>query len=342
MPTRRLRRPLAAVLVACAAVVAIAGCGGSDEGAGGTSGDQVTSALDYAPNANYLGIYAALAKGYFADEGVRPKILPYANTPAETLIRSGKADLAISYPPDVVINRSQGLKYKAVAALVAGNTTELVVLAKSPYRRPAQLSGKLYGGFGIQSDKALITEIMRRDGATDPRFRQVVINTAALDALKSGRVDYTAIFAGIDDIQAAKMGIELRGFPYRKYLGEAGNYPNAVYVAADETIDTRGDVLRRTLAALAKGYEFAASNPAEAARILIDANEATLGRDPAITIATSRVASKQFLDPQTGTWGPLSDSDFSGLGAILKQGGVIKGAPPAPSEVYTDSLLPGK
>lgn len=302
----------------------------------------MTIALDYAPNANYLGIYAALARGYFADEGIRPKILPYANTPAETLIKSGKADLAISYPPDVVINRSQGLKYKAVAALVAGNTTELVVLANSRYRRPAELSGKLYGGFGIQSDKALITEIMRRDGAADPKFRQVVINTAALDALKSGRVDYTAIFAGIDDVQAAKMGIRLRGFPYREYLGEAGNYPNAVFVAGDETIASREEALKGTLAALAKGYEYAVENPGQAAAILIDANPAALGRDRAITTATSRVAAKQFLDPQTGTWGPMSDTDFSGLGEILRQGGVIKGAPPAPSELYTDSLLPGQ
>jgi ABC-type nitrate/sulfonate/bicarbonate transport system substrate-binding protein len=342
MNNRPLPRPILAAMLACIVAVGAAGCGGSGEGTGSSAGDQVTIALDYAPNANYLGIYVAQAKGYFADEGVRPKILPYANTPAETLIRSGKADLAISYPPDVVINRSQGLKYKAVAALVAGNTTELVVLADSKYRRPAQLSGKLYGGFGIQSDKALITEIMKRDGASDPSFRQVVINTAALEALKSGRVDYTAIFAGIDDVQAEKMGIELRGFPYREYLGEAGNYPNAVYVAADETIDARGEVLKRTLAALAKGYEFAAANPDEAARILIEANAATLGRDRAITIATSRVASRQFLDPQTGTWGPLADTDFSGLGAILEQGGVIKGTPPAPSELYTDSLLPGQ
>lgn len=322
--------------------LAAAGCGGSGEGAGNGAGEPVTIALDYAPNANYLGIYVALDKGYFADEGVEPKILPYANTPAETLIKSGKADLAISYPPDVVINRSQGLKYKAVAALVAGNTTELVVLAGSKYRRPAQLSGKLYGGFGIQSDKALITEIMKRDGATDPKFRQVVINTAALEALKSGRVDYTAIFAGIDDVQAAKMGIRLRGFPYRKYLGEAGNYPNAVFVAGDDTIASRQEAMRGTLAALARGYEYAAANPDEAARILIDANQATLGRDRAITIATSRVASKQFLDPQTGTWGPLADTDFSGLGTILEQGGVINGTPPAPSELYTDSLLPGQ
>lgn len=341
MTRRSPIRPIAC-LALCAAVIGVAGCGGSGGSDTPDKAEKVTIALDYAPNANYLGIYTALAKGYFADEEIEPKILPYANTPAETLIKSGKADLGISYPPDVVINRSQGLKYKAVAALVAGNTTELVVMANSPYRRPAQLSGKLYGGFGIQSDKALITEIMKRDGAPDPKFRQVVINTAALDALKSGRVDYTAIFAGIDDVQAEKMGIRLRGFPYRRYLGAAGNYPNAVFVAGDETIDGRRDAMKRTLAALARGYEYAAKNPVEAAGILIDANQAALGRDKAITLATSRAAAKQFLDPATGTWGPMNDADFSGLGAILRQGGVIKATPPPPAEVYTDSLLPGQ
>lgn len=338
MPANRLRRPVTAALAALAVLAVLAGCGGS--GAGGSGDEKVTIALDYAPNANYLGIYTALAKGYFADEDVKPKILPYANTPAETLIKSGKADLAISYPPDLVINRSQGLSYRAIAAVVAGNTTELAVLANSGYRRPAQLSGKLYGGFGVQSDKALVTEIMKRDGARDPKFRQVVVNTAALEALKSGRVDYTAIFGGIDDLQAGKMGIRLRSFPYRRYLGAAGNYPNAVFVASEETIQAQADLMRRTLAALARGYEFAAENPEEAARILIDANKATLGRDPATTIATSRITAKQFLDPQTGTWGPMSDADFTGLGSILRNGGAIDDVPPAPSELYTDELLP--
>ena len=50
----------------------------------------------------------------------------------------------------------------------------------------------------------------------------------------------------------------------------------------------------------------------------------------------------QRLQAPITPWGPLADADFSGLGAILEQGGVIKGTPPAPSELYTDSLLPGQ
>ena len=99
----------------------------------------VRIALDYSANVNYLGIYVAIDKGCFARQGITAKIIPYANTPAETLVESGNTDLGISYPPDVIINRAKGLQYKAVAALVARNTTALAVLASSPYTRPAQL-----------------------------------------------------------------------------------------------------------------------------------------------------------------------------------------------------------
>ena len=223
--------------------------------------EKVTIALDWTANVNYLGIYAAIANGYFEQQGIEPKILPYAGTPAEALIDAGKTDLAISYPPDVIINRAQGLEYKAVAGLVAQNTTALAVLASSKYQSPKDLNGKLYGGFGIQSDKALIPAILKADGVADPKFDEVVLNTAVIDALAKKRIAYSAVFTGIDDVTAELQGVKLRLFPYRDFLGAAGDYPNAVYVASDETIAERGDALKRALAALAEGYEWSAANP---------------------------------------------------------------------------------
>src|SRR5436305_14622823 len=82
----------------------------------------VRIALDYSANVNYLGIYVAQEKGWFARQHITVKIIPYANTPAETLVESGNTDLGISYPPDVIINRSKGLEYKAVAALAQQST----------------------------------------------------------------------------------------------------------------------------------------------------------------------------------------------------------------------------
>lgn len=343
-------RPAAFAALLSTAVLALAGCGSDSSNSTTTAGnaegnaktetvEKVRIALDFSPNVNYLGIYAAIDKGYFAEEGIDPEIIPFANTPAETLIKSGKTDLGITFPPDVIINRAQGLKYKAVAALVEGNSTALAVLADSKFERPADLDGRLYGGFGIQSDEPIVKAILESDGVAKPAFKQVVLNTDALIALDRKRIDYTAVFGGITDVIADMQGTKVRTFPYKDYLGDAGNYPNAVYAASDETITQRGPVLKRALAALAKGYEFAAANPQEAQQILIDANKTALSKSVEIVNATGAQVAKQFLD-ESGDWGPLQDTDFVGLGEILKQGGIIKGEVPAPSDLYTNDLLP--
>jgi putative hydroxymethylpyrimidine transport system substrate-binding protein len=300
----------------------------------------VRIALDYSANVDYLGIYDAIANGDFAKHGVSAQIIPYAETPAETLIQSGKTDLGISYPPEVVLRRAQGLKYRAVAALVAGNTTALAVLASSPYTSPAQLSGKLYGGFGIESDKPIITRILADAGVSKPGFREVVLNTDVVQALASHRIGYTAVFGGIDDVTAELEGTKLRTFPYRDYLGAGGNYPNAVYVASDEDIQRRGPALRAALAALAEGYEFAARNPARAEQILIARNETALGASQKIVTATGNATAKTFVGA-SGRWGPLNDADFSGLEQIFISSGLIKGSAPPASDFYTNALLPG-
>jgi putative hydroxymethylpyrimidine transport system substrate-binding protein len=340
----KLRAPLLAIAVSAAACT-LAACGSSSSGGSSTStaGTQakqtVHIALDYTANVNYLGIYAAIANGYFAKQGIDPQIIPYAETPAETLVGSGRTDLAISYPPEVAINRAKGLKYKAVAALVSGNTTALAVLASSSYTRPAQLSGKLYGGFGIASDRPIISAIMAGDGVAKPSFREVVLNAGVVQALSSHRIDYTAVFDGIDDVTAELQGTKLRTFPYRTFLGAAGNYPNAVFVASDEDIAKRGPALKGALAALAEGYEFSAAHPEQAEAILIRENETALGKSQAIVTATGNATAATFLD-SSGRWGPMSDGDFAGLEHILATGGLISGTLPPPADLYTNSLLP--
>jgi len=343
LPRLNLRALIAASAIAACAPL-LAACGSSSSASTSSSGaakatETVRIALDYTANVNYLGIYAAKANGYFAQNGINPQIIPYAETPAETLIQSGRTDLAISYPPEVVINRAKGLQYKAVAALVAGNTTALAVLSSSSVTRPSQLSGKLYGGFGIASDKPIISSLIAADGAPKPSWREVVLNTDVIQALASHRIDYTAVFGGIDDVTAEMQGTKLRLFPYSHYLGGAGNFPNAVFVASDATIASRAQALKGTLKALAEGYEWSAAHPMQAAQILIKENQTALGNSQNIVYATANATAKQFVGA-SGKWGTLSDEDFAGLTKILANGGLLSGVLPTPSEVYTNALLP--
>lgn len=297
-------------------------------------------ALDWTPNVDFLGIYVAINKGYFAREGIKPVIIPYSGTPGETLIEAGKTDLAFTYPPSIPAYRASGLKYRAVAGLAQKDTIELAVLQSSPYTSPAQLSGKLYGGFGVPSDEPIIDAIFKKVGVARPVFRQVVLNGSAYQALEAKRVAYTTMFGGVDDVTAELGGAKLRLFPIRNYLGAAASFPDDSLVASDKEIATNTSVLRRGLAALAEGYIFSAHHPAQAEEILIEDNRSFLATSQNVVMATGNATAPTFVTP-SGQWGTLSNASFSGITQIMAQGGLFDGkAPPPASDDFTDSLLP--
>jgi len=109
------------------------------------------------------------------------------------------------------------------------------VLASSKYTRPAQLNGKLYGGFGIASDPPLVSAILRADGVKEAAFKQVVLNADVITALAAHRIDYTAVFGGIDDVTAALQGIKLRPSPTTATCTPPATIPNACSSRATRT-----------------------------------------------------------------------------------------------------------
>jgi hypothetical protein len=55
--------------------------------------------------------------------------------------------------------------------------------------------------------------------------------------------------------------------------------------------------------------------------------------------ATGNATAKTFLEGD-GRWGALSARAFTGLERILAKGGLVKGSLPAPSDLFTNALLP--
>jgi len=350
--SRRLRALASPLLLVVLLGALVAACGSSASSASSTSAPSTTStssarglrplriALDWTPNVDFLGIYVAIKNGYFTQEGINPVIIPYSGTAGETLIQSGKTDLAFTYPPNIPAYRASGLQYRAVAGLSQENTIALAVLQSSPYTSPAQLSGKLYGGFGVPSDPPIIKSIFEAAGVKDPVYHEVVLNGSAYQALAAKRVAYTTMFGGIDDVTAELQGAKLRLFPIRNYLGAAAGFPDDSLAASDKEISTDPTLLRHGLAALSEGYIYAAQHPVEAEADLIQYNTTALAHSHNIIVATGNATAPTFLDA-AGQWGSLSDASFAGITQIMAQGGLFDGkTPPPSSDDYTNSLLP--
>src|ERR1700753_1595717 len=112
--------PARATVVVLALVILAAGlaaCGSKSESTKGEP-EALSLDLDFYPNPDHAGIYMAQEEGFFKEAGLEVKIdAPTDPSAPLTAVASGKADLAISYEPEVVLAHEEGLDVIAIGAI---------------------------------------------------------------------------------------------------------------------------------------------------------------------------------------------------------------------------------
>ena len=163
-----LRRTSRLAWTLAVAVLALAACGGGDEGGAATTAARpsrpATLALDFTPNAVHAPIYAAARDGRDRREGVELEIRkPGPGPDALKLITAGKVDLGVLDIHDLAIARQQGADLVAIGALVGKPLAALI--GQPGLQRPRDLEGKTVGVSGLPSDPAFLRAILEHDGA---------------------------------------------------------------------------------------------------------------------------------------------------------------------------------
>ena len=185
----RRRVPLL-VLPAVLLAFGLAACGEKEETTAGGAVERVNLMLDYLPNADHAGIYAAIEEGEFktAKLDVKPRTPPDPSAPLK-LLAAGRADLAISYEPELLLARAKGADLVSIGALVQTPLTSLISLGSRPVRSPASLEGKKVGTSGIPYQDAYLRTILEQAGADPDRTRPVDVGFNLVPTLVSKRVD---------------------------------------------------------------------------------------------------------------------------------------------------------
>jgi len=251
----------------------------------------VTLALDWTPNTNHTGIYVALQKGWYRENGVNLKILPYSETDTNQLVSQGKADFGISFEEGVVTSRAAGLDVISVAAIIQHNTSALVTLKESGINRPRMLDGKRYAGFGSPFEKPVISEVIKCDGGKGD-FKTVTTNVFGYEALKAKRADFVWIFMGWEGIQAKREGLKLNVFYIKDYC--VPDYYTPVIITSRKFLDRSHDLAKRFMEATARGYEYAIKHPDDSAKILIQAAPKGTFPDPGLVVESQRWLSPRY------------------------------------------------
>jgi ABC-type nitrate/sulfonate/bicarbonate transport system substrate-binding protein len=259
-----------------------------------TTMTRMTLALDWTPNTNHTGIYVAMAKGWYRDQGINLQLLPYSsNVNPDTLVSTGKADVGVSSTESVVADDATGQPVVSIAAIIQHNTSALVTRADTGLNSPRDLDGKTYGGFGAPYESAVVGEIIKHAGGKGT-FKNVTLNVDPIEALKSKQIDFAWIYEGWEGIQAQREGLKLNTF----YITENGvaDYYTPTIITGPNEIKQKSDLLHRFMAATAQGYEFARTYAKESAQILIDQNKGVFP-DTGLVFASQDYLSPRYADP---------------------------------------------
>jgi len=227
--------------------------------------DKLRLILDWFVNPDHGPIIIAREKGYFAAQGLEVEIIPPAD-PADPpkLVAAGKADLAISYQPQLHLQVAEGLPLIRVGALVATPLNCLLVLQDGPVKTIADLkAGKV--GFSVAGvEEALLTAILRPHGLSMEDIELVNVNWSLSPSLMSRQVD--AVIGAFRNFELNQMDIEgVAGRCF--YLEEEGipPYDELIYVANPANMDRQK--VARFLAATEQATQFMVNHPEQSREI---------------------------------------------------------------------------
>ena len=318
-------------------VLVLAGCGEKDDVLEPTGSKHVELMLDYFPNADHAGIYAAQAGGHFDQAGLDVEIRQPPD-PAAPLkqVAAGRVDLAVSYEPEVLRARDQGLTVVSVAALVQKPLTSIISLPKAKISEPADLQGKTVGTAGIDYQDAYLHAILSEAGV-DPgsvKVRNVGFGFSA--ALIAGRID--AALGAFWNYEGQEL--KLRGKrPRIIRIEDAGvpTYNELVLVANESALERDADKIRAFIGAVSRGTRELRRDPDTAIDGLLEANP---DLDPELQRASVDVTLPLFFPPEGKPFGWQDPAQWDEFSAWMKDNRLLEN-PPDPGASFDDDLLPG-
>ncbi|MCD7884543.1 MAG: ABC transporter substrate-binding protein [Lachnospiraceae bacterium] len=295
---------------------------------------KVTVILDYVPNTNHTGMYVALEKGYYEEEGLDVEIIEPTDGATATLVAQQKGTFGISYQEDVTIalTSEDPLPIKAIATIIQHNTSGFVSLADSGIESPADFEGATYAGWGGPGESAVLEACMTQAGADFSKLGIVISDGSGFEALGSS-CDLMWFFEGWDCIMASMNGCELNYMELRT-LDERLDYYTPVIIASDEVLESDPEMVKAFLRATAKGYEDTIEDPDAAAEILS-------AYAPDYDIEMLKLSQEYLADKymeDTDTWGLMKDEVWDNYTSFLQEYGVIEETIAA-SDCYTNEFL---
>jgi putative hydroxymethylpyrimidine transport system substrate-binding protein len=313
-------RRLFLLLIAMLTAAACSG-GAVDTAGSGVTPQNVTLQLDWYPNPDHVGLYTAIDRDFFKNAGldVTPRQPSDVSDPIK-LVAAGRADLGISYEPELFFAQQQHAPVVAVAAMVPRALNSIIARGGEGITTPADLRGKTIGVDGSDSTNAYLDAVLRHAGVDPGDVHRVTVGFNLVPALLAHRVDAViGVYQNIEGAQLAARGVNAVVFPVDRY--GVPSYDELVVVANSQRLhDDAGyrGMVARFVQALAAGTTYAKQHPSVALAVM----RANSSRDYKSVLETSVPETLRLLDTTS-----LDPATWNRFGRWMQSQGLLKSPP---------------
>lgn len=331
----KIKKYISIALVGALMLTTLSGCSKKEEKSA-NKGEKVTVVLDWTPNTNHTGLYTALENGYYKDQGLDVEIVQPPEGGAASLVASGKADFGISYQEEVTYAKTSDdpLPIKAIAAVIQHNSSGFASPKDKNIKTPKDFEGKIYGGWGSESETAAIKAVMEKTGADFDKVTIADIGQDDFFTATTNSVDFAWIYEGWDVVQAKLKNFDLNFIPLNQF-DKRLDYYTPVIISNETLLNDNPELAKKFMKATTEGYQFAIDNPEEAAKILVKHAPEI---DEELAIESQKFLASKYKD-DAPRWGEMKDEVWNNYTAFLKEYGLIN-KDLKPEDAYTNEFLP--
>jgi NitT/TauT family transport system substrate-binding protein len=266
-----------AAVVAVAAVWSLAGCRSHPAQTDGLA--PVSLQLDWYPQPEHGGFFAAKLLGYYKAEGLDVTLLPLPQYgSAAQLVASGKVDIGLGSSDQILEWDSNGLPLEAIAATMQHDPQAVMVHADSPIHSFADLEGHTIAAqtgatwlkyvtsrYSLHNVKQIPSTLSIANFIADPNYVQ-------------------QIFVTSEPFFAKQAGVSVRTLP----ISSSGYDPYRVQFTSRDFIARHPDLVAKFVRASIKGWQAYLRDPAATNAYLLQLNPALNPAQEAYTAQTLR------------------------------------------------------
>ena len=291
--------------------------------------EKLTVMLDWFVNPDHGPLIVAQEKGYFAEAGLEVELIAPAdpNDPPK-LVAAGKADLAVSYQPQLHVQVGEGLPLVRIGTLVATPLNSLVVLKDGPIKSIADLKGRKVGYSVGGFEDALLAAMLAKHGLSLDDVTLVNVNFSLSPAVISGEV--AAVIGAFRNFELHQM--DLVKHPGRAFYVEEEGVPayDELILVANKASLAKPELMA-FLSAVERATQYIVNHPQESWDIFKKSG-------PDLDDELNRLAWKDTLPRFALRPAALDEGRYLRFADFLKTHGLVKSLPPLSD--YAVELMP--